>query len=247
MTLQGHLISTSVPWWPVCHQSELHTPIFRHSIGKVPLGQTVNIDIEYIMELKHDSEVHSLRFTIELWKTTHWTQFTWCMHAEHQYISRDRHVEQRHIWLCTFPSNNPKTTFELNQWLDSSTPLTTHPHHEIHPPLHSKRSPRNAPHAIHLPNPHGHTLSQISSPGMFHPPKSSSLPIVQVARPIVLRRSDHLWACSSVPSISPSTSTSVHLAHNIPLGRSSRGHPWTTRIRRETDCPWRRGGEFGYR
>jgi hypothetical protein len=41
---------------------EQHTPdVFSTSIGNVPPGQTVKIEIEYIMELKHDAEVDGLR------------------------------------------------------------------------------------------------------------------------------------------------------------------------------------------
>jgi hypothetical protein len=44
---------------------EQHTPdVFTTSIGNVAPGQTVKIEIEYIMELKHDAEVDGLRFTI---------------------------------------------------------------------------------------------------------------------------------------------------------------------------------------
>jgi hypothetical protein len=44
---------------------EQHTAdVFSTSIGNVPAGETVKIEIEYIMELKHDAEVDGLRFTI---------------------------------------------------------------------------------------------------------------------------------------------------------------------------------------
>jgi hypothetical protein len=38
--------------------------VFSTSIGNVPAGETVKVEIEYIMELKHDAEVDGLRFTI---------------------------------------------------------------------------------------------------------------------------------------------------------------------------------------
>jgi len=40
------------------------TDVFSTSIGNIPAGETVKIEIEYIMELKHDAEVDGLRFTI---------------------------------------------------------------------------------------------------------------------------------------------------------------------------------------
>ena len=44
---------------------EQHTPdVFSTSIGNIPPGETVRVEIEYIMELKHDAEVDGLRFTI---------------------------------------------------------------------------------------------------------------------------------------------------------------------------------------
>jgi len=44
---------------------EQHTSdVFSTSIGNVPAGETVKVEIEYIMELKHDAEVDGLRFTI---------------------------------------------------------------------------------------------------------------------------------------------------------------------------------------
>jgi hypothetical protein len=38
--------------------------VFSTSLGNIPPGETVKVDIEYIMELKHDAEVDGLRFTI---------------------------------------------------------------------------------------------------------------------------------------------------------------------------------------
>jgi hypothetical protein len=44
---------------------EQHTPdVFRTSLGNIPPGETIKVEIEYIMELKHDAEVDGLRFTI---------------------------------------------------------------------------------------------------------------------------------------------------------------------------------------
>ena len=44
---------------------EMHTPdVFSTSLGNIPEGETVKVEIEYIMELKHDAEVDGLRFTI---------------------------------------------------------------------------------------------------------------------------------------------------------------------------------------
>jgi len=44
---------------------EQHTPdVFSTSLGNISPGETVKIEIEYIMELKHDAEVDGLRFTI---------------------------------------------------------------------------------------------------------------------------------------------------------------------------------------
>jgi Vault protein inter-alpha-trypsin domain len=44
---------------------EQHTPdVFTTSLGNIPAGETVKVEIEYIMELKHDAEVDGLRFTI---------------------------------------------------------------------------------------------------------------------------------------------------------------------------------------
>ena len=44
---------------------EEHTAdVFSTSIGNIPAGATVKVEIEYIMELKHDAEVDGLRFTI---------------------------------------------------------------------------------------------------------------------------------------------------------------------------------------
>ena len=44
---------------------EQHTAdVFSTSIGNIPAGETVKVEIEYIMELKHDAEVDGLRFTI---------------------------------------------------------------------------------------------------------------------------------------------------------------------------------------
>jgi hypothetical protein len=38
--------------------------VFSTSIGNIPAGETVTVEIEYIMELKHDAQVDGLRFTI---------------------------------------------------------------------------------------------------------------------------------------------------------------------------------------
>jgi hypothetical protein len=38
--------------------------VFTTSLGNIPAGETVRVEIEYIMELKHDAEVDGLRFTI---------------------------------------------------------------------------------------------------------------------------------------------------------------------------------------
>lgn len=38
--------------------------VFRTKIGNVPAGETVQVDIEYLGELKHDAEADALRFTI---------------------------------------------------------------------------------------------------------------------------------------------------------------------------------------
>jgi len=38
--------------------------VFTTSIGNIPAGETIKVEIEYIMELKHDAEVDGLRFTI---------------------------------------------------------------------------------------------------------------------------------------------------------------------------------------
>jgi Vault protein inter-alpha-trypsin domain len=44
---------------------EQHTAdVFTTSIGNISAGETVKVEIEYIMELKHDAEVDGLRFTI---------------------------------------------------------------------------------------------------------------------------------------------------------------------------------------
>ena len=44
---------------------EQSTPdVFRTSLGNIPAGATVKVEVEYIMELKHDAEVDGLRFTI---------------------------------------------------------------------------------------------------------------------------------------------------------------------------------------
>jgi hypothetical protein len=44
---------------------EQQTPdVFSTSLGNIPPGETVAVEIEYIMELKHDAEVDGLRFTI---------------------------------------------------------------------------------------------------------------------------------------------------------------------------------------
>ena len=44
---------------------EQFTPdVFRTSLGNIPAGATVKVEVEYIMELKHDAEVDGLRFTI---------------------------------------------------------------------------------------------------------------------------------------------------------------------------------------
>jgi hypothetical protein len=44
---------------------EQSTPdVFSTSLGNIPAGGTVKVEIEYIMELKHDAEVDGLRFTI---------------------------------------------------------------------------------------------------------------------------------------------------------------------------------------
>jgi hypothetical protein len=44
---------------------EQHAPdIFSTSLGNIPPGGTVKVEIEYIMDLKHDAEVDGLRFTI---------------------------------------------------------------------------------------------------------------------------------------------------------------------------------------
>ena len=44
---------------------EEHTAdVFSTSIGNIPAGATVKVEIEYIMELTHDAEVDGLRFTI---------------------------------------------------------------------------------------------------------------------------------------------------------------------------------------
>jgi hypothetical protein len=44
---------------------EQHTPdVFSTNLGNLPPYATVNVQIEYIMELKHDSEVNGPRFTI---------------------------------------------------------------------------------------------------------------------------------------------------------------------------------------
>ena len=38
--------------------------VFRTSLGNIPAGASVKVEVEYIMELKHDAEVDGLRFTI---------------------------------------------------------------------------------------------------------------------------------------------------------------------------------------
>jgi hypothetical protein len=38
--------------------------VFRASLGIVPMGATINVELEYIMELNHDAEVDGLRFTL---------------------------------------------------------------------------------------------------------------------------------------------------------------------------------------
>lgn len=38
--------------------------VFSTSLGNIPPGETVKVEIEYIMELKHDAELDGLRFTI---------------------------------------------------------------------------------------------------------------------------------------------------------------------------------------
>jgi hypothetical protein len=44
---------------------EQATPdVFSTNIGNMPAGGTVKVEIEYIIELKHDAEVDGLRFTI---------------------------------------------------------------------------------------------------------------------------------------------------------------------------------------
>ena len=44
---------------------EQHTSdVFSTSLGNIPPGATVKVEIEYIMELKHDAEIDGLRFTI---------------------------------------------------------------------------------------------------------------------------------------------------------------------------------------
>ena len=44
---------------------EQHTPdFFSTSIGNIPAGETVKVEIEYVLELKHDVGVDGLRFTI---------------------------------------------------------------------------------------------------------------------------------------------------------------------------------------
>jgi hypothetical protein len=44
---------------------EQSTPdVFSTNLGNIPAGGTVRVEIEYIMELKHDAEVDGLRFTI---------------------------------------------------------------------------------------------------------------------------------------------------------------------------------------
>jgi hypothetical protein len=44
---------------------EQSTPdVFRTSLGNIPAGATIKVEVEYIMELKHDAEVDGLRFTI---------------------------------------------------------------------------------------------------------------------------------------------------------------------------------------
>lgn len=44
---------------------EQRTPdVFTTSLGNIPAGETVKVEIGYIMELKHDAEVDGLRFTI---------------------------------------------------------------------------------------------------------------------------------------------------------------------------------------
>jgi hypothetical protein len=46
---------------------EQHMPdVFTTSLGDIAPGQTVKVETEYIMELKHDAEVDGLRFTIPL-------------------------------------------------------------------------------------------------------------------------------------------------------------------------------------
>lgn len=40
------------------------TDVFSTSIGNIGAGEKVKVEIEYIMELKHDAEVDGLRFTI---------------------------------------------------------------------------------------------------------------------------------------------------------------------------------------
>lgn len=38
--------------------------VFTTSLGNIPAGETIRVEIEYMMELKHDAEVDGLRFTI---------------------------------------------------------------------------------------------------------------------------------------------------------------------------------------
>ena len=44
---------------------EPYTPdVFSTSLGNIPAGETVKVEIEYLIELKHDAEVDGLSFTI---------------------------------------------------------------------------------------------------------------------------------------------------------------------------------------
>jgi hypothetical protein len=44
---------------------EQHRPdVFSTNLGNIPAGEAVTVEIEYIMELKHDAEADGLRFTI---------------------------------------------------------------------------------------------------------------------------------------------------------------------------------------
>jgi len=49
---------------PASLLEQLTTDVFSTSLGNIGAGEKVKVEIEYIMELRHDAEVDGLRFTI---------------------------------------------------------------------------------------------------------------------------------------------------------------------------------------